>query len=33
MSNFLKNPTGDAPWEEDSDAGDVIHINSREVIA
>ena len=31
ICNFLSNPTGDAPWEEDADAADVIHANSREV--
>ena len=28
---FMKDPTGEAPWEEDTSAKDVIHINSEKV--
>ena len=27
MDNFLRDPTGDAPWEEDEDSGDVLFLN------
>ncbi|KAJ8891320.1 hypothetical protein PR048_010836 [Dryococelus australis] len=26
MVNFMRDPTGDIPWEEDSTAGDIVHI-------
>lgn len=26
MVNFMKDPTGDLPWEEDNSASDVVHI-------
>lgn len=26
MVSFMRDPTGDVPWEEDSTAGDVVHI-------
>jgi len=29
MVSFLQDPTGDAPWEEDPSANDVIHVNSE----
>ena len=32
MVNFLLDPTGDIPWEEDPAATDVVHINSEDVI-
>lgn len=28
MSKFLKDPTGDMPWEEDPGAGDVVHLEN-----
>ncbi len=31
LLNFMKDPTGEAPWEEDTSAKDVIHINSEKV--
>ena len=31
MMNFLRDPTGDLPWEEDADAGDVVHIEQTQV--
>uniref|UniRef100_A0A6G4ZY13 Putative thioredoxin-like protein n=1 Tax=Rhipicephalus microplus TaxID=6941 RepID=A0A6G4ZY13_RHIMP len=30
MSNFLKDPTGDIPWEEEEDSVDVYHIATIE---
>ena len=33
MVSFLQDPTGDAPWEEDPSANDVIHISSDNVSA
>ena len=27
MDTFLRDPTGDAPWEEDEDSGDVLFLN------
>lgn len=32
MVNFLRDPTGDIPWEEDANGSDVIHIHDPEVI-
>jgi hypothetical protein len=32
MCNFLRDPTGDIPWEEDATATDVVHIDSTKVI-
>lgn len=31
MVNFLRDPTGDIPWEEDSKGADVLHVNDPEV--
>lgn len=31
MSNFLRDPTGDLPWEEDPDATDIFHLTDGEV--
>jgi hypothetical protein len=31
MTNFLRDPTGDIPWEEDSSAQDVVHIADPQV--
>lgn len=31
MTNFMRDPTGDMPWEEDANAGDVLHIESQQV--
>eukprot|EP00794_Sanderia_malayensis_P003727 gene3727-4248_t len=30
LLNFMKNPTGDIPWEEDTTAKDVVHVNSEQ---
>ena len=32
MLSFLKDPTGDAPWEEDTNATSVVHVNSEQVL-
>lgn len=29
--NFLRDPTGDLPWEEDESGADVVHIRDSEV--
>lgn len=31
MTNFMRDPTGDIPWEEDSSAVDVVHIPDSNV--
>ncbi len=31
MVNFMKDPTGDIPWEEDATATDVVHIDTKQV--
>lgn len=32
LTNFLRDPSGDLPWEEDKSSGvDVIHLNDAEV--
>lgn len=31
ITNFLRDPTGDLPWEEDESGADVIHLNDSEV--
>lgn len=31
MVNFLRDPTGDLPWEEDPSGADVVHLNDPEV--
>ena len=31
MRNFLDDPTGDAPWEEEAGADDVFHLDSDKV--
>lgn len=31
MSNFLRDPTGDLPWEEDPGATDIFHLQDGEV--
>lgn len=31
LINFLRDPTGDLPWEEDDSGADVLHINDSEV--
>ena len=31
MLNFLRDPTGDTPWEEDTTAKDVVHVTSYDV--
>ena len=31
MLNFLRDPTGDTPWEEDTTAKDVVHVRSDSV--
>ncbi|RVE39794.1 hypothetical protein evm_015556 [Chilo suppressalis] len=30
MSNFLRDPTGDLPWEEDPEASDIFHLSDAE---
>ncbi|KAI0233262.1 Protein disulfide-isomerase A5 [Lamellibrachia satsuma] len=30
MVRFLKDPTGDIPWEEDTSAGDVVHLDTQQ---
>ena len=32
MISFMLDPTGDAPWEEDQSARNVVHINSEKVL-
>ncbi len=32
MVNFLKDPTGEVPWDEEPDAKDVVHLYSSKVI-
>ena len=27
----MRNPTGDIPWEEDPNAGDVVHVDNKQV--
>lgn len=29
LINFLRDPTGDLPWEEDESGGDVLHLDSE----
>lgn len=29
LVNFLRDPTGDLPWEEDESGGDVLHLDSE----
>lgn len=31
MVNFMRDPTGDLPWEEDDDSTDVVHIADASV--
>lgn len=31
ITNFMKDPTGDLPWEEDDTAKDVVHISDPNV--
>lgn len=31
MTNFMRDPTGDIPWEEDSSSSDVVHIADANV--
>lgn len=31
MSNFLRDPTGDLPWDEDPTATDIFHLQDGEV--
>jgi hypothetical protein len=31
MVNFMRDPTGDLPWEEDATANDVMHVSDAEV--
>lgn len=31
LVNFLMDPTGDIPWEEEPTAGDVVHVETPEV--
>ena len=31
LYNFLLDPTGDIPWDEEPDAGDVVHIANEQV--
>lgn len=31
MTNFLRDPTGDLPWEEDPEATDIYHLPDGEV--
>lgn len=31
MVNFLRDPSGDLPWEEDPNGADVLHISDPEV--
>ena len=31
MVNFMRDPTGDIPWEEDPTAGDVVHVDNKQV--
>ena len=31
MVNFLMDPTGDIPWDEDPTAVDVVHIDTEDV--
>lgn len=31
MSNFLRDPSGDLPWEEDPTATDIVHLIDGEV--
>ncbi|KAL0902335.1 hypothetical protein ABMA27_000231 [Loxostege sticticalis] len=33
MSNFLRDPTGDLPWEEDPGATDIFHLQDGEALA
>ena len=30
--NFLRDPTGDIPWDEDVTATDVVHLENKQVI-
>ena len=31
MVNFLRDPTGEIPWDEEPDAQDVVHLGSSKV--
>lgn len=31
LVNFLRDPSGDLPWDEDETAADVVHISDSEV--
>lgn len=31
MVNFMRDPTGDLPWEEDTSASDILHVADTEV--
>ena len=31
MVNFMRDPTGDIPWEEDPTAADVVHVDNKQV--
>lgn len=31
MVNFLRDPTGDLPWEEDPQAADIVHLADADV--
>lgn len=31
MTNFMRDPTGDIPWEEDSTANNVVHVPDTNV--
>ena len=31
MVNFLKDPTGEVPWDEEPEAQDVVHLTSSKV--
>ena len=31
MLNFMNDPTGDAPWEEDTSAKNVVHVKDEQV--
>ena len=32
MTNFMKDPSGDPPWEEDDENGAITHVNEAQVI-
>ena len=31
LYNFMLDPTGDIPWDEEPDAGDVVHVANEQV--